>query len=101
MQVLFLEAKLQQLKVIKIQARCELWIWRVDFKKISLTGMLRGEDRRNEQYFLDIYLTTFFGVHNFKNISAMRVIFFLKMLKIETKFPKCKKKFGKGCLFLR
>ena len=63
--------------------------------------MLRGEDRRNEQYFLDIYLTTFFGVHNFKNISAMRVIFFLKMLKIESKFPKCKKKFRKGFLFLR
>ena len=45
--------------------------------------------------FLDIYLTTFFGVHKFKNTSAMRVIFFLKMFKIESKLPKCKKKWEK------
>ena len=32
--------------------------------------------------FLDIYLTTFFGVRNFENKSAMRVIFFLKMFQI-------------------
>ena len=41
--------------------------------------------------FLDIYLTTSFGVPKFKNTSAMRVIFFLKMFKIESKFTKCKK----------
>ena len=32
--------------------------------------------------FLDVDLTTFFGVTNFRNTSAMRVIFFLKMFKI-------------------
>ena len=32
--------------------------------------------------FLDIYLTTFSGVPNFGNKSAMRVILFLKMFKI-------------------
>ena len=42
--------------------------------------------------FLDIYLTTFFGVRKFKNTSAMRVIFFLKMFKIESKIWKFKKK---------
>ena len=40
---------------------------------------------------LDIYLTTFFGVLRFKNISAMRLIFFLKMFKTESRFQKCKK----------
>ena len=30
----------------------------------------------------DIYLTTFFGVYNFGNTSAMRVTFHLKMFKI-------------------
>ena len=45
-----------------------------------------------KQHFLDIYLTTFFGVLKFKHTSAMRVIFFLKMFKIESKFRKCKKK---------
>ena len=32
--------------------------------------------------FSNIYLITFFGVRNFRNTSTMRVIFFLKMLKI-------------------
>ena len=45
--------------------------------------------------FLDIYLTTSFGVRKFKKSSAMRVIYFWKMFKIETKFGKCKKKFEK------
>ena len=35
-----------------------------------------------EQDFLDNYLTTFFGFHNFQNTSASRVTFFLKMFKI-------------------
>ena len=42
--------------------------------------------------FLDIYLTTFFGVGNLTNTSAMTVISFLKMFKIEFIFRKCKKK---------
>ena len=32
--------------------------------------------------FFDIYLTTFFGVRNLGNKSAMKVIFFLQMFKI-------------------
>ena len=42
--------------------------------------------------FLDISLTRYFGVPKFKNTSARRVIFFLKMLKIQSKLRKCKKK---------
>ena len=42
--------------------------------------------------FLYIYLTTFFGVRQFKNTSPMRVIFFLKMFKIESTFQNYKKK---------
>ena len=63
--------------------------------------MLRDEDRRSEQYFLDIYLTTFFGVHNFKNTSAMRVIFTSKIFKIECKFYKRKKEMEKTFPFVR
>ena len=40
--------------------------------------------------FLNIYLTVIFGIRKFQNTSAMRVIFFLKMFKIEFKFWKCK-----------
>ena len=53
---------------------------------------MRGEDRRSEQHFLHIYLTTFFGVHSFKNTSAMRVIFFLKLLQLNLNFQNAKKK---------
>ena len=42
--------------------------------------------------FLDIYLTTIFGVRKFKNTSAMSIILFLEMLKIESIFRKCEKK---------
>ena len=35
-----------------------------------------------ETRFLDIYRTTFFRIRNFRNTSAMRVIFFLKVFKI-------------------
>ena len=45
-----------------------------------------------KQDFLDIYLATLFGVRKFKNTSAIRVIFFLKMFKNESSFGKCKKK---------
>ena len=50
-------------------------------------GPLKGD-------FWDIYLTTFFRVCKFKNTSAMRVNFFLKMFKIGLKFRKFKKKIG-------
>ena len=42
--------------------------------------------------YLDIYLTTYFEVRKFKYTSAMRVILFSKMSKIESKFRKLKKK---------
>ena len=50
--------------------------------------------------FLYIYLTTFFGVRQFKNTSPMRVIFFLKMFKIESTFQNYKKKKKKQKKFL-
>ena len=40
--------------------------------------------------FLEIFLTTFFGVRKFKNTSAMRVIYFLKIFKIQSTFEKCR-----------
>ena len=52
-------------------------------------------------FFLDIYLTAFFGVPKFKNTSPMRIIFFLKIFKMESKFAKCKKKLRKDFLVLR
>ena len=58
-----------------------------------LKGPLKGD-------FLDIYLTTSFGVPEFKNTSAMKVILILKMFKIESKSRKCKKKFGKYLSFM-
>ena len=41
---------------------------------------------------LDIYLTTCLGVRNFKNTSAVRLMFCFKMYKIESKIRKWKKK---------
>ena len=52
-----------------------------------------------KQDFIDSYLTTFFGVSKLKTTSAMKVIFFLIILKIESRFPKCNKKLGK-CIFV-
>ena len=52
-----------------------------------------------KQDFLDIDVTMFFGVRNFGNTSAMRVIFFLKMFQIYTRFVKCRKKFTKSFFF--
>ena len=54
----------------------------------------------SEAGFLDIDLTTSFRVSEFKNIKARRIIFSLKIFKIESKFRKCKKKFRKYFLFL-
>ena len=45
--------------------------------------------------FLEIYLSTFFGVHTFGNTSAMRVFFFWKMFEISCRFQKLKKKMEK------
>ena len=45
-----------------------------------------------KQEFLDIYQTTLFRVRKLKNTHAMRVSFFLKVFKIESRSPKYKKK---------
>ena len=50
--------------------------------------------------FLDLYLTRFFGVRSFQKRSAVRVIFFKKMFKIESEFRKCEKKKTKKIFFL-
>ena len=47
-------------------------------------------------YFTDIYLIPFFGDGNLGNTSAMSVIFFLKMFKIQCRFEKCREKLGKS-----
>ena len=49
--------------------------------------------------FLHIYLTTVFRVRKIKNPSAMRVIFFFKIFKIESKFGKWEKKSRKSFFF--
>ena len=51
--------------------------------------------------FLDIYLTTFFGIRNFGKTLAMKVIFFVKVRQILLKFKKCRKKLAKSFLFSR
>ena len=45
--------------------------------------------------FLDIDVTIFFGLCNFGNISAIRVIFFLKLFKVYTRLQKWSKKIEK------
>ena len=49
--------------------------------------------------FLDIYLTAFFRVRKFQKTSAMSVIFFLKMSRIDSRFWKLKKKIKKNVFF--
>ena len=44
-----------------------------------------------KQDYLDNYLTTFFRVRNFRNTSAMRVIFFWKCSKFNPDFKNAKK----------
>ena len=51
--------------------------------------------------YLDIYLTTCFEVRKFKYTSAIRVIFFSKRFKIESKLRKLKKKMRNCFWFLR
>ena len=56
-----------------------------------------------KQDFLDISLTTSFGVRNFGNTEAMRFIFFKKCSRIDVHFknPKKKKNLRKNFFFLR
>ena len=46
-------------------------------------------------HFTDIYLLTFFGDGDLGNTSAMRVIFFLEMCKIQCRYRKVIEKLGK------
>ena len=41
--------------------------------------------------FLNVYLTTLFGIRNFGKTSAMRVIFFLKVFNIPLHFKNAEK----------
>ena len=67
----------------------------LSFEKISAhLPCYLSKDTLNRD-FLDNYLCRFSGVRKSKNTSNIRVIFFLKMFKIESKFRKCKKKIGK------
>ena len=68
---------------------------RSDFNSVSSCLPSNLAKSKQKREFLDIYLTTYFGVRNFKNTSVMGVIFFLKMVKIESKFRKSKKTFRK------
>ena len=55
-----------------------------DFVSISAVfgRFTKGSKGPLKLHFLDNYLPTFFGVRNFGNTSAMRVIFLKKMFKI-------------------
>ena len=69
----------------KIWQRC----CHLDFNSVSVSlpyYVSKGPLRRD---FFDTYLSTVFRVCKFKNTSAMRVIFFLEMLKSQPKFRKC------------
>ena len=48
--------------------------------------------------FFEIWLTTFFWVHNVGNTATMKVILLLKMFKILSSFQNCRNKFRK-CFF--
>ena len=72
---------------------------REEFNSVSVYLSFCFSEGPLKEDFLDIYLTTFFRVRKFKTTSAMKVILFLKMLKIEVRFPECQKKLGK-CFFV-
>ena len=52
-----------------------------------------------KRHFLDIYLITFFGVPNLRNTSAMRVIFCLKIIKLNVDFRNSEKNWEKVFCF--
>ena len=72
----------------QISSRC----CRSNFNSVSARLQCYLSNGPLKRDFLDTYLTMDFGVRNFRNTSAMRVIFFPKMFKIESKSRKCKKK---------
>ena len=62
------------------------------FERVYHVACQRSPLKRD---FLDKYLSTFSGVRNLANKSAMKLIFFLQMFKISCRFRKRKKKVGK------
>ena len=58
--------------------------------------LLKGPLKRD---FSDIFIITFLGVRSFKNTSAMRIIFFLKMFKTKSRFQKCREVLGNNCFW--
>ena len=56
-------------------------------------------EESSETGILDIYLSRFSRVRKFKNTSAISVMFFLKMFKIECKFRKRTEKLRKSVMF--
>ena len=79
-----------------------LKIFKIKFKLRNYKKKIETIFFASEIIASDIYLTTFFAFRKFKNTSGVRVIFFLKMCKIESKLRKLKKKkFTKYFLFLR
>ena len=55
----------------------------------------------SENVFLNVFLTTYFGVRNDGNTSAMTVIFFEKWSKFNVDFKNAEKDSEKVFLFLR
>ena len=73
---------------------------RSDFNSVCTRSPCCFSKVLEKQHLIDIYLTTVFGVWNFENTSAMRVIFCLKLLKILSAFQKCRKTLEKAFCFL-
>ena len=80
------------------------WIWSrcrsPDFNSVSTRLPCYLSKSPLKRGFLDIYLTTFFGVGKFKNPSAIRVNFFWKCSKFNLPFKTAEKN-QKTFLFLK
>ena len=63
-----------------------LKVLRSDFNSVSARLQFYLSKGPLKRKFLDIDLTTFFGVGKFKKISAMKVIFILKKFNMESRF---------------
>ena len=73
---------------------------RSDFPKVSDRLPCCLSKSRVKREFLDTCLTTFFGVHNFQNTSAMRFIFLEKCSKRTVDLKYAKKSLSKELFFL-
>ena len=73
--------------------------FRPDFKSACSRSSCCSPKCPQKRDFLDIYLITSFGVHIFRNTSAMRVFSFWKNFKITCTFQKWTKKLDKNSYF--